>query len=405
MQNDEVIWNVINKHFCSYKAESLHVQLCRNEYSSTGLCNRTSCPLANSVYGTVMEHQGVCYLYLKTVERSHTPKKLWERIKLSSNFQNALTQIDDNMVNVYTPGQIERCKLRLMRLRQTLTRMRQLEKLRRPKLIGVKKKTEKREATREKKAETAAKIENCIEAELLNRLKQGTYGDIYDLAEIERARRAEEEGRDRKNKLRRGEEEEEEEDDETNTNKRMRPSFLMSDSDTEYPSVEEERKGAVRYVASDPMTECMDELSDIEDEGVDTLEELYKRIEEIADCEDDDETLDDQQEQQQPQQHDEEEEKEEYDEEGMVVQVEKGSHRVTANKKGRKIKSVKHDRVGEIVGVDGVTNVCNTSCYVDKKKKKISTKESNTNKGGGGERMRRRHRAMEIEYEIEKSIA
>lgn len=144
------------------------------------MCNRTSCPLSNLLYATVIEHEGDCYLYMKTAERAHTPRFLWEKIKLSNNFLVAISQINDNLKNVYPEHQILKCKHRLTRIRQTLIRARKMALMVRPKLVPIKKKTERREASRESKALNAAKIENEVENELLLRLKEGLYNGIYN---------------------------------------------------------------------------------------------------------------------------------------------------------------------------------------------------------------------------------
>lgn len=36
---------------------------------------------------------GVLYLYMKTIERAHTPAKMWERIPLSNNYMQAIEQV------------------------------------------------------------------------------------------------------------------------------------------------------------------------------------------------------------------------------------------------------------------------------------------------------------------------
>ncbi|KAK6833759.1 66S preribosome component MAK16 [Apiospora arundinis] len=182
MASDEIVWQVINQQFCSFKIKTTKEQtFCRNEMNITGLCNRQSCPLANSRYATVRAaSNGTIYLYMKTIERAHMPSKLWERRKLSANYQQALKQIDDWLI--YWPQFLQhKAKQRLTRLVQVAIRSRRLAKEDArlgetivPKLAP---KIRRREEVRERKAEAAAKLERTIERELLSRLREGAYGD------------------------------------------------------------------------------------------------------------------------------------------------------------------------------------------------------------------------------------
>ncbi|KAK3326305.1 ribosomal L28e protein family-domain-containing protein [Apodospora peruviana] len=180
--SDEIVWQIINQQFCAFKLKTTKGQnFCRNEYSVSGLCNRQSCPLANSRYATVRtSEKGTMYLYIKTIERSHMPAKWWEKIKLSQNYQEALKQIEERL-QYFPKFLLHKCKQRLTRLVQVATRMRRIaaeearlgEKLV-PKMAP---KIKHREEARERKALVAAKLERTIERELLERLRQGAYGD------------------------------------------------------------------------------------------------------------------------------------------------------------------------------------------------------------------------------------
>ena len=154
---------------------------CRNPYNVTGLCSRKNCPLANSRYATIREEKGKCYLCMKTIERAHSPKNLWEKVELPANKEQAVAVIEKNL-QYWPEFMITKNKQRFMRIQQYLKRMRKLRSKVKPELERIHRKTEKREAVREKKAESAAKLEKSIENELLERLKKGTYGDIYNFA-------------------------------------------------------------------------------------------------------------------------------------------------------------------------------------------------------------------------------
>ncbi|XP_065858163.1 uncharacterized protein [Euphorbia lathyris] len=187
MQHDEVIWQVIRHNHCSFMAKITAGNFCRNPYNATGICNRSSCPLANSRYATIRDHDGVFYLYMKTIERAHKPNQLWERVKLPRNYEKALEIIDKHLE--YWPKLlVHKIKQRLTKMTQMRIRMRKLALKTREKLMTTPRKQIKREARREEKAEKAAMLDKSIEKELLERLKKGLYidnNDIYNIVPTE----------------------------------------------------------------------------------------------------------------------------------------------------------------------------------------------------------------------------
>ncbi|THD19301.1 putative rna-binding nuclear protein mak16 [Fasciola hepatica] len=181
MNNDDVVWQIINRSFCSFMVKTKTGNFCRNENNVTGLCNRHSCPLANSQYATVKEKDGVIFLFLKEPERVPYPGKQWERIKLSRNKKQALEQIKKHML-YWDKWMISRVKQRLFRIRDNLKNMRRLALARQKKLEPVNRKIERRELRREEKALRVARVERTVEQELLERLRASTSSkEIYNI--------------------------------------------------------------------------------------------------------------------------------------------------------------------------------------------------------------------------------
>ncbi|KAI8325486.1 Mak16 protein, partial [Martensiomyces pterosporus] len=176
MNNDGLVWEVLNNQFCSFKVSTDIGKLCRHPFNLTGLCNKRHCPLANSKYATVRERHGRTYLCMKTAERAHTPAKQWEWIQLPKNYAQAIELIDKELL--YWPNwMIHKCKQRLTKITQYLIRMRKLKLKNKHTLVPIKKKLERREKSREVRAEAAARLDQSIEKELLERLKSKAYGD------------------------------------------------------------------------------------------------------------------------------------------------------------------------------------------------------------------------------------
>ena len=117
---------------------------------------------------------------MKTAERAHTPKELWESVKLDPSYNKALEQIDTEL-QYWPKFLVHKCKQRFTRLRQILVKRRKIKLEGSAEYRVVSHKAERREKTRLNKITKSAMIENHIRNGLLENLKKEKYAGIYNI--------------------------------------------------------------------------------------------------------------------------------------------------------------------------------------------------------------------------------
>lgn len=174
--SDESIWrNIGGENVCSFKMKTEENILCRNQNNVTGLCDRFSCPLANSKYATVRAVGSELYLFVKEPERVHVPRDAYEEIKLSPSHEEALRQIEENL-EFWDEKVVHKCKQKLSKLTQYLRRLEHFKEHGRVEYMVRKKKMNKREKLRALKSLNKINFEKNIGDELMLRLESGIYG-------------------------------------------------------------------------------------------------------------------------------------------------------------------------------------------------------------------------------------
>lgn len=180
---NNLIWKVIgNKKFCCFKKFSSGQNFCKNMLNVTGLCVKQSCPLSNEVYATIIEKNGLFFLYMKDSNNSNFPNLIWKKVLLSRNFIKAIQQIDFNLA-LWPKFFVNKSKLRMTKLNQIAIRSK-LKNIKNESMINSCYKTGPIDTRKRYELPAAINIEKKIESELLIRLHMGIYGDNYLLNPI-----------------------------------------------------------------------------------------------------------------------------------------------------------------------------------------------------------------------------
>lgn len=174
---DRKIWESIgNKKNCSFKIDTKLDTLCRNKYNVSGVCSEATCPLANTKYATVRSIDEALYLFIKEPERSHMPKNVYEKIRLSDDYGRALQEIEEHL-EFWDKEIIHKCKQRMTKLTEYHERIQYLREHGQKEYMVRKTKMNRREKIRALKALNTVNFEKEIGDELMMRLEAGIYGD------------------------------------------------------------------------------------------------------------------------------------------------------------------------------------------------------------------------------------
>ncbi|OIR58902.1 MAG: MAK16 protein [Amphiamblys sp. WSBS2006] len=177
MQKDDLIWKIIGEKKCAHRKTTEKHVFCGNKYSVTGACNREDCPLANGKYATVVEIEDACVLLRKTIERAHCPRDQWDRIILPADGKQAQVVIAHEL-EWWDKQAVRKCVRRERSLRACVGRRKEAKKH-----VSVleprRRKEEKVERRRERKAAKVARIEAGVKRGILANLDRGVYGRIH----------------------------------------------------------------------------------------------------------------------------------------------------------------------------------------------------------------------------------
>jgi protein MAK16 len=100
-------------------------------FSATSTPTPSTHPIA---WHPPQENDGRVYLYMKTVERAHTPRNMWQRLRLPRSYPAALAALDEHLLH-WPKFLVHKNKQRLTKITQYLIRMRKLALKARPKLV------------------------------------------------------------------------------------------------------------------------------------------------------------------------------------------------------------------------------------------------------------------------------